>query len=162
MKTALIFAMTILLTLTTGCIRRPPEADKAQDLKRRALQQYVENTNAVHRAEQETYLAVERKHAQTLFDNGLMQLKLKAGPDGKVDAADAAAWVQTLLASRDKYIEDAHANVSSIRATIDVVDRDMYTALKLDDLVERFAKQGIDPALIQSAVDSILSLTKKR
>ena len=148
---------------TSGCFfKRPAQADKAQELKVRALKEYVENTNAVHRAEQEAYRAEAKAHAQSLFNQGLAQVKAKAGPDGKVDAAEVVAWVQQLASERAQYEAKADTKVQEIKVVIAKADEDMYTALKLDALLERFNESGVDPAFAQSAMNSILEITRRK
>ena len=63
---------------------------------------------------------------------------------------------------RDAYIAKAHDNVAQIRVQISEADRDMYSALKLDELVERAAGQGIDIKTIQPFIDSILDIVKRK
>jgi len=157
----LLFVLLPLLLIASGCSRTKEEAD-AQQLKRRALAQYVANTNAIHDAEQKAYVMSEKEHAETLLQQGLERLKEKAGPDGKVDPVAAKVWVQMLIRDRDAYIAKAHDNVAQIRVQISEADRDMYSALKLDELVERAAGQGIDIKTIQPFIDSILDIVKRK
>ena len=148
----------LMLTCCVGCFQQPPEAKAANDLKRKAMAQYVINTNLLHGAEQQAYFAAEKRTAQQLFDSGMKQMAALADANGKVDAVSVVTWIAKLTADKEAYISQAQGNVAAIQAQIAIADKDMYTALKLDDLVQQFAAQGFDLAQVQSAVDQILAI----
>lgn len=160
-RAVIAFLLVGMLLACSGCMfSRPPEADKAQKLKRDAMARYVANTNAIHDAQQKAYKQQAAATAQALFEQGIERIKLKAGADGKVSAVDVAALVTEMSADREKYMADAEKRIEEIKVTIAEADRDIYSALKLDDLLERFNASGVDPAFAQSAIDSILEIAR--
>jgi len=67
-----------------------------------------------------------------------------------VPAADVEAWVEKIVAERDVYKQTAQSKVNEIHVLVLKADEDVYTALKLDDLLERFNDSGVDPAFGRS------------
>lgn len=159
-RSVIAFLMLGLMLALSGCFSRGPKGDDAQKLKRQALAQYVSNTNAIHAAQQKAYQAEVAANAQNLFNQGLARIKEKADADGKVSSADVVLWITQITSERDNYIAEGNKRVDEIRVTIAEADKDIYTALKLDDLLERFNESGVDAQFAQSAVDSILEIVK--
>jgi len=152
----------LLMSIMLSCVAcaRPKGADAGQATKRKAIENYISNTAAIHVAEQKAYRCEAAAHAETLFNQGMEQMKRGAGPDGKVSAAEAAVFIHGVLKDRDAYNAAADTKVSEIQVLIAEADKDIFTALKLDDLLEAFNEAGVDPGFVETAVNQVLQIVR--
>lgn len=149
----------LLSALLSGCFRDSEKARSADAVRREALELYARNQNLLHQAEQAAFRAEARAHALTKWKQDIEQLQRTADADGKLNAAEAAAWVLRVSTALEKNYDTVDQQTAALRAAVESADQDLRLALKLDELLKQVHAKGFDPNLVSKAIETIKTLS---
>lgn len=159
---AWLMAAFLSLTALNGCGARPQEAKEADETRKQALENYRNNTNKVHEAEQQAYREASLKMVEKLFDMDMAQLATYTDKDGKVEASKALALLTKANQHREAGRAAVEDEIRKMKETVAEADREFLVANKLDELLGKFYDSGISPADAQPFVNQILDIVRNK
>ena len=155
----LMFVLVAALLCASGC-RRSQAMKDADKTRRDAIASYASNTTLIESTLASAYRDSEMARADMLYDWDLAKLDKAAGPDGKIVAADAIKFIQRINEARKINRDKIDAKLVQLNTALEASKRDLVSFLRLDDLAQQWQDAGIDPAMVQQSLNSILSITK--
>lgn len=156
--------LLLVLITVSGCMgTKPPIAiQQASDLKRTAITNYAANVDRILN----TLLDGYRSEAYARIDT-LAKIDMETGRQaaaasgGKVDFAQATAFMDRLQETKESKRREVDASISKIREIMAGASVDLALNLKLDEVVQRYADAGIDLSAAQTAIDQILAIIQQ-
>lgn len=128
----------VLPICLSGCFTRDSKVLAGQEHAQAAVRNYAKNQRLAHTAEQSAFALESKAHIDTKYEWSMEGVQRKAEADKAITPAAIVTEAKRLTYKRDQLRDTVDAKVSAIRKILELSERDLFNAARLQGAVSRY------------------------